>query len=54
MAEGTRTATVRATQQSVLLEIPDALFKDVLLKNFDAVVQLDRGCTTRLNLLQVL
>ena len=54
MAEGTRTATVRATQQSVLLEIPDALFKDILLKNFDAVVQLDRGCTTRLNLLQVL
>jgi CRP-like cAMP-binding protein len=54
LRDGVRTATVRAETPSVLLEVPNDLFRDVLLKNFEAVLQLDQGCSSRLDLLQVL
>jgi CRP-like cAMP-binding protein len=54
MADGVRTATVRTDTDAVLLEVPDDVFKDVLLRNFEAVSQLDRGCSDRLDLLEVL
>ena len=54
MADGVRTATVKTEADTVLLEIPDDVFKDVLLSNFEAVSQLDRGCSDRLDLLEVL
>ena len=54
LRDGVRTATVRAETSSVLLEVPNDLFRDVLLKNFEAVLQLDEGCSSRLDLLQVL
>lgn len=54
LRDGVRTATVRAETSSVLLEVPNDLFRDVLLKNFEAVLQLDQGCSSRLDLLQVL
>ena len=52
LGDGVRTATVRAAEEAVVLEVPHDLFQDVLLKNFEAVVQLDQGCADRLNLLQ--
>ena len=52
LGDGVRTATVRAAEPAVVLEVPHDLFQDVLLKNFEAVVQLDQGCADRLNLLQ--
>ena len=54
MADGVRTATVKTEAETVLLEVPDDVFKDVLLRNFEAVSQLDRGCSDRLDLLEVL
>ena len=54
MADGVRTATVKTEADTVLLEVPDDVFKDVLLRNFEAVSQLDRGCSDRLDLLEVL
>ena len=52
LGDGVRTATVRADDAAVVLEVPQDLFQDVLLKNFDTVIQLDQGCADRLNLLQ--
>jgi CRP-like cAMP-binding protein len=54
LRDGVRTATVRAETESVLLEVDSDLFRDVMLKNFEAVLQLDQGCASRLDLLQVL
>jgi CRP-like cAMP-binding protein len=54
LRDGVRTATVRAETGSVLLEVDSDLFRDVMLKNFEAVLQLDQGCSSRLDLLQVL
>ena len=54
MADGIRTATVTTEKDTILLEVPDDVFKDVLLRNFEAVSQLDRGCSDRLDLLEVL
>ena len=54
LGDGVRTATVRAACDGVVLEIPADLFRDVLMKDFEAVLQLDRGCADRLDLLQVL
>jgi len=53
MADGVRTATVKTQGDTVLLEVPDDVFKDVLLRNFETVAQLDQGCSDRLNLLEV-
>jgi len=52
LGDGVRTATVRAGDDAVVLEVPQDLFQDVLLKNFEAVIHLDQGCADRLNLLQ--
>jgi len=54
MADGVRTATVTTDTPTVLLEVPDDVFKDVLLRNFESVAQLDQGCSDRLDLLEVL
>jgi CRP-like cAMP-binding protein len=49
-----RTATVTATAPSIVLEVSDTLFRDVLMGNFQAVLQLDQGCADRLELLRMI